>query len=227
MKASSPYWFFAAALAAVFTTMFLVAAALHVTLLDDPAGALAAGGASAAALGVVLLVADALLPIPASLVMISLGALFGPVLGVALSLAGRFGMAIVGFAIGRRAGPLLARATHRAERARAEALIERWGALAIVVSRPVPIVAETVTIMAGAAGVAWRRALLAAFAGSVPEAVAYGLTGALAASFDNAALVWLAFLVVAGLFRLLEHAQRRRRRRTSAAIASTTAAPGR
>jgi uncharacterized membrane protein YdjX (TVP38/TMEM64 family) len=80
--------------------MFLVAATLHVTLLDDPAGALAAGGASAAALGVVLLVADALLPIPASLVMISLGALFGPVLGVALSLAGRFGMAIVGFAIG-------------------------------------------------------------------------------------------------------------------------------
>lgn len=227
MRRSAPYWFLAAAVAAVFATTFLVAEALHTTLVDDPRTALAAQGPWAVALGCGLLVVDALLPIPASLVMISLGALFGPVAGTALSLAGRFGMAVLGLAIGRAGGRLVARATYERERVRAEELIDRWGALAIVLSRPVPIVAETVTIMAGAAGLAWRRALLAAFAGSIPEAVAYSLTGAFAARFENAALIWLAFLAIAGGFRLAEERQRRRRRKTSAAIAERTATPGR
>jgi uncharacterized membrane protein YdjX (TVP38/TMEM64 family) len=215
------YWFTAAVLAAFFLTMFVVGQALGVTLLDDPRPVLEGGGAIAAALGVGLLVADALLPVPASLVMISLGALYGPLVGTLLSLAGRFGMAVAGFWIGRRGGPLLARAIPAWERAHAQALVDRWGAFAIIASRPVPIVAETTTILAGAAGLRPRTALVAAFVGSIPEAIAYGLVGAAAASFASGALVWLAVLVVAGAFRLVE---RRHRLRHSVASTRRTAA---
>nr|MDQ3823315.1 VTT domain-containing protein [Actinomycetota bacterium] len=126
----------------------------------------------------------------------------------ALSLVGRFGMAVAGFELGRRGGPLFERAVPSWERAHATSLVERWGAVAIIVSRPVPILAETTTILAGASGLRRRVALAAAFVGSLPEAVAYGLVGAAAASAANGALVWLGFLVVAGAFRLFERRQR-------------------
>ncbi len=83
------------------------------------------------AVGVGLLIADVLLPVPSSIVMIAHGALFGVVYGTLLSLIGGTGATLVGFALGRRGGPLLARVVSREERTRADCLLRRWGALAI------------------------------------------------------------------------------------------------
>lgn len=216
-----------AAVLGLFLTSYLLVEAIGVTFLEDPRPALEGGGVLGAVVGVGLLVADALLPIPASLVMISLGALYGAAAGVALSLAGRFAMAVAGFAIGRRGGPLLARVVPEWERRYAEDLVGRWGALAIILSRPVPLLAETVVVVAGASGLRWRTGLAAAFVGSIPEALAYALTGAVAASFGNAALIWLGFLLVATLFRLIEARQRMRSQATTAAATTSTTATGR
>ncbi len=212
MIAIKRYWLVVGSVLGLFLTAYLLVEAVGVAFLEDPRPALSGRGASAAVAGVGLLVADALLPIPASLVMISLGSLFGAGAGILLALTGRFAMAIVGFWLGRRGGPLLRRIVPEWERTYAEGLVRRWGAVAIIASRPVPLLAETVVVVAGASGLRWRVALLASFLGSVPEAVAYGLTGALAASFDNAAAIWIGFLAVAILFRLVERRQRLRAR---------------
>jgi uncharacterized membrane protein YdjX (TVP38/TMEM64 family) len=90
------------------------------------------------------------------------------------------------------------------DRERAEALLERRGALAIVVSRPIPLLAETVTVLAGASRMPWRRAALAAVIGSLPEAVAYGLAGDLSASFGEGAIVWVLFVAIVAAFWLAE-----------------------
>jgi uncharacterized membrane protein YdjX (TVP38/TMEM64 family) len=209
MSAGTRLALLAAALLAVLLSSFLLVEAIGVTLLDDPITSLEGGGAGAALLGVSLLVADAVLPVPSSLVMISLGALYGAFLGTLLALVGRFGMAIVGLALGRAGAPIVVKLIGDARRVHAEGLVERWGAFAIIVSRPVPLLAEAVVLSAGAARLPWRVALPAAFVGSIPEAVAYGLLGATAASAKNGALVWLAFLVVGTLFRLGELAHRR------------------
>ena len=95
----------------------------------------------------------------------------------------------------------------------ADQLVERWGAFSIVVSRPVPLLAEAVVLAAGAARLPWRVALPAAFVGSLPEAIAYGAVGAAATSTANGAYVWLAFLLVGTLFQLGELAVRRNGRR--------------
>ena len=163
----------------------------------------------AAAAGVGLLVADVLLPVPASLVMILHGALFGVVGGTLLSLAGAVGAALFGFWIGRRGGPLLARLVPEDERRRADALLQEWGDLAILVTRPVPILAETTAILAGASPMGWGRMLLSTLAGSLPAALLYALTGATARSLDNAALVFGLVLLVAGLFWLTGRWMRR------------------
>ena len=216
----------AAAVAATILATFLVVEAVGVSVLEDPRPTLDDAGAGAAALGVALLVVDALVPVPSSLVMISLGALYGPVAGALLAFAGRFGMAVVGLAVGRAAAPLAIKLVTRAQREYAHTLLERHGALAIILSRPVPILAETVTLSAGAARIPWRVALPAAVVGSIPEAIAYGAVGAAATSAANGALVWLGFVVVAILFRLAVRVQRNKSQRTSATIASSTTATG-
>jgi uncharacterized membrane protein YdjX (TVP38/TMEM64 family) len=204
---------FVAAIAAVVLATFLVVEAVGVGVLEDPEPLLDGAGVSPAALGVGLLVADAVVPVPSSLVMISLGTLYGPFVGALLALLGRFGMAVVGLFAGRAGAPVLMKLVTRGQREYGEALVARHGALAIILSRPVPILAETVVLTAGAARLRWRVALPAAFIGSLPEAVAYGLVGAAAANGAYGAFVWLGFVVVAIALRL---AVRRRRLRALA-----------
>ena len=61
---------------------------------------------------------------------------------------------------------------------RADAFLTRWGALAVLVSRPVPIVAETVALLAGASALSWKRFLPAAAVGCAPPALLYAVAGA-------------------------------------------------
>ncbi len=192
-------------------TAYLAVEALDVAVLSDPEDDLSGGGSEMALLAVGLLVADALVPVASSVVMISLGSLYGAPLGIGLAWVGRFAMALAGFAIGRRAGGLMPRLVGESDRARVTELVERRGVLAIIVSRPLPLVAETVTIVAGASGMPWRKAVAGAAIGSLPEAVVYGLAGSLSSRFDHGAAVWLVLLLVASLFWLAERASRSRR----------------
>ena len=112
-------------------------------------------------------------------------------------------LALFGFAIGRRGGRVLERVVSPAERARADYLLARWGALAIIVTRPVPLLAETVAIMAGASPMSWSSVTLASLAGSLPPALLYALTGAAVANFQSTALMFGVVMAVAGLFWLI------------------------
>jgi uncharacterized membrane protein YdjX (TVP38/TMEM64 family) len=194
------YLFVIGALLALFLTLFFIVEALGIPLLVDPTPWLNQRSAWAAVLGVGLLVADVLLPVPSSLIMVAHGALFGVFLGTLLSLLGSTGATLFGFWIGRRGGPLLQRLVSEEERARANRLLERWGTLAIIVTRPIPLLAETVAIMAGASPLGWGRAALAALAGSLPPAMLYALTGATAGSFQNSTLMFGFVLLITGLF---------------------------
>jgi uncharacterized membrane protein YdjX (TVP38/TMEM64 family) len=185
---------------AFFLCLFFLVEALGVPLLVDPTPWLNHGGMLAATLGVSLLVADVLLPVPSSLVMVAHGAIFGVVKGTLLSLVGSTGAAMFGFWLGRRGGRLLERCVPTEERERANYLLDRWGTLAIIVTRPVPLLAETVAIMAGASRMGWGRTMVAAAAGSLPVALLYALTGASIANFANTALMFVLVLLVAGFF---------------------------
>jgi uncharacterized membrane protein YdjX (TVP38/TMEM64 family) len=188
---------------ALFLILFLMVEALGVPLLTDPTPWMKHGGVLAAAVGVGLLIADVVLPVPSSLVMVAHGALFGVVGGTMLSLTGSLGAAMFGFLIGRRGGRWLELVVTAEERARADQVLKRWGALGIIVTRPVPLLAETVAIMAGtSSSLSWGRVALAALAGSLPPALLYALTGAAVASSQNTALMFGFVLLVAGFFWL-------------------------
>lgn len=204
---------------AFFLSLFFLVEAIGVPLLVDPTPWLNRGGVLAATLGVGLLIADAQLPVPSSLVMVAHGALFGVLGGTLLSLVGSTGAAMFGFWIGRRGGRFLERIMTPEERERADLLLNRWGTLAIIVTRPIPLLAETVAIMAGASRMGWGRTALAALAGSLPPALLYALTGAAVANFENTALMFVFVLFVAGFFwmagRLVDPYLANRRARSS------------
>lgn len=186
-----------------FLALFGVAQALDVEILTRPEPWLERGGWMAALVGLALLTGDVLLPVPSTLVMVANGALFGVAVGTALSLVGSLGAGLVGFGLGRRGGPWVARLVPEDEQQRANNLLERWGDLAIVVTRPVPIVAETVAVLAGTSSLTWRRMTLATLVGALPASLLYAVTGATAATFDNAVLIFGLVLLVAGAFWVL------------------------
>lgn len=200
----------ASGLCVLLLALFGLAHLFDVPVLTDDSPELGSAGLPAAALSFALLAGDVVLPVPSSGVMLANGALFGPVGGIVLSLAGSAAAALLALAIGRRGGALLERLVSPEERARFGAAIEQHGALAIVVTRPVPVIAETTAILAGAAGMPLRRLAVAAAIGSLPPAVAYGIAGASADSVSEGVVVFAGTLVLAAGFWL---ADRRRRPR--------------
>lgn len=211
------YLFITASMFVFFVMLFFLVEALGVPLLADPTPWMKQAGVVAASVGVSLLIADVLLPVPSSLVMVAHGALFGVVTGTFLSLLGSVGAALLGFAIGRRGGPLLNRILTPDERVRADRMLARWGTLAVIVTRPIPLLAETVAIMAGASPLGWGRMALAALFGSLAPALLYALTGAAVANFQSTSLIFGIVLVVTGSFwlvgRLLDRYLSKRRNR--------------
>jgi 3-dehydroquinate synthase len=193
------YWLLSAGLALAFLAVFGVAVALGLPV-DDARPWMERGGIAAALVGVALLTADVVLPIPSSGVMLLNGVLFGVWIGAGLSLVGSVGCAAVGFWMGRAGSPWVRRLVTPAQHDRAALLLERWGALAIVATRPVPVLAETVSIMAGASRLRWSTAMLAAFAGTLPPALAYALAGSAAASLRTGTLVFLGVVLLGGAF---------------------------
>jgi membrane protein DedA with SNARE-associated domain len=64
------------------------------------------------------------------------------------------------------------------QQARAIALLDRFGVWAIILTRPVPVLAETVAIMSGTGRLAWWQAACAGALGSLLPAVGYAAVGA-------------------------------------------------
>ena len=147
-------------------------------LLTEPLPAMRGAGGAAAFLGLGLLTADVVLPVPASVVMVAHGALFGLVPGAALSLLGGVSAALAGFALGRRGRGIVERVTTPAARARADRLLTRWGPWAVASTRAVPVLAETVAVLAGTSPMRWSVMIWAGAAGTAVPALVYAAAGA-------------------------------------------------
>jgi uncharacterized membrane protein YdjX (TVP38/TMEM64 family) len=168
-----------AGLVVLFLATFVLAEELQLPLLTDSRPGLTTdlwGGAGV--LGVSLLLADVVLPVPSSGVMVVHGAVYGLVVGSLLSLLGGTGATVVAFLLGRRSRRMLQRLAGPEQQARATRLLDRFGAWAIILTRPIPVLAETIAIMAGTGRLAWWQAACAGALGSLLPAVGYAAVGA-------------------------------------------------
>lgn len=196
----SRYWLIVGGIMLLFLGIFGLVEALAIPLLTNPEDMMDHAGLEIAFLSVALLTLDIFIPVPSSLLMIANGALFGVVIGTSLSLIGSLGAGLVGFGVGRRGEGWLGRFVSPEEMARANRLLIKWGLLAIIVSRPIPIVAETVAVMAGASRIRWRTMFGACFSGALPASLLYAITGATAMELDSFLLTFTLVLAIAGVF---------------------------
>ena len=197
------WWTLAAGVACVLLLTFAAVTMSGLPLLEDPSPVMRAARPIAAIAGVLLLIADVLLPVPSSPIMVANGALFGIAGGTLLSLAGSAGAVLAGFALGRAGNDLIRRVVTPREHERAGTLLRRWGVFAIAISRPIPIVAETVAILAGGSPVTWTQALLAAVAGSLVPAVVYAWAGASAQTPGMQTVIFAGVIAIASLLFLV------------------------
>jgi len=167
---------FAGFLAVVF---YLVAVA-RVINIDEIRGVVSATGPAAPLTYVVVSAAAGALFVPGSILAAGSGLLFGPLLGVFVTLGATVGTAIVASFVGRRAGRDSARALLGPARAdRIDALIGRGGLWAVVGQRFVPGISDALASYAfGAFGVPLWQMAIGAFIGSAPRAFAYTALGA-------------------------------------------------
>ena len=178
-----------------FLAAFLVAMALDVQLFTGTDWMRDHARWSAVVILNLLLVADVLLPIPSSLLMVANGALLGTIGGALATIVSTFVGGALAFWLGRRGAPwLMARISDR-ERTQADHFFERWGAMAVLMSRPVPIIAETIGILAGTTPMNWPRFLASVFLGNLPPAILYAFAGA---SAQNASYTVAIFLILVG-----------------------------
>lgn len=156
--------------------------------------------------------------VPGPILAAGSGVLFGPVLGLFVTLGATVGTAVIASLIGRRAGRDSARALLGDERAdRLDQLIDRRGLWAVVGQRFIPGISDALASYAfGAFGVPLWQMAIGAFIGSVPRAFVYTALGASIGDLSSplayvAVAVWCVTAVI-GAFATHRGYQKWRRR---------------
>jgi uncharacterized membrane protein YdjX (TVP38/TMEM64 family) len=169
-----------AVFAAFLAVLFYLLAVKHVVNIEDVRRWVKATGPLAPFAYIVLSAVLGAIFVPGPILAASSGLLFGPLLGVFVTLGATVGTAVVAAFLGRRAGRESARALLGTERAdRLDALIQRRGLWAVVGQRFIPGLSDALASYAfGAFGVPLWQMAVGAFIGSVPRAFVYTALGA-------------------------------------------------
>jgi uncharacterized membrane protein YdjX (TVP38/TMEM64 family) len=132
------------------------------------------------ALGIVLIWADVVLPVPQAAVIAALGILYGTLLGGLLGSLGLITGGILGYALMfTSARRFVNRVVRGQSLHKMEALFDRSGAWAIVLTRSLPYsIPEAIVFLAGLAGMPMGKFTMALTVGSVPIAFAFAAIGA-------------------------------------------------
>ncbi len=160
---------------------------------------LAHAGTGSALTVVALLASDLFLPIPSSFVMVASGAAFGVTWGALLSLVGSIGGEWLGFELVRRYGRRAsARIVGDDEIERLGRVFARHGGAAVLVTRALPVVMETMSVVAGLSKMKRSTFLLASLAGTAPIVVVYAYAGAVSRQTGSLIPAVVILIAVAG-----------------------------
>lgn len=156
-------------------------------------------GAGSAVTVITLLAVDLFLPVPSSLVMILSGAAFGVLWGSALSLVGSIGGEWLGFELVRRYGRPFSRRIVTDDEIRAlDRVFARHGAAAIAVTRALPVVMETMSVVAGMSRMSRASFLVSSLLGTLPIVVVYAYAGAVSRQTGSLVPAVIILIAMAG-----------------------------
>jgi len=158
----------------------------------------ASGWATAGAIGA-LLALDVFLPVPSSIVSTGAGVLLGFWRGAAVVWIGMTLGCLVGYAFGARAAGAARRLVGDASLAHAGTVMERHGQWAILLCRPVPVLAEASVVFAGLVRTPLVPFLALTAGSNLGIALAYAAVGASSMEAQSFLLTFLGALALPGL----------------------------
>lgn len=151
-------------------------------------------------LGIVaLLAADVFLPVPSSIVSTMAGVMLGFWRGTAAIWTGMMLGALIGYWTGARASGAARRFLGAESLARASKVVERYGDWAIVVSRPVPVLAEASVIFAGLVHAPYRRFVVLTATANLGIALGYAAIGAFSMRAESFLLAFAGAIAIPGI----------------------------
>jgi uncharacterized membrane protein YdjX (TVP38/TMEM64 family) len=151
------------------------------------------------ALGIVLLlIADVIIPIPASIVTVASGMLFGGFLGGLIVLVGSLTGSIINFQISRSLGQTrVKRWLGDSEYNNLSSIMKKTGAYMVILTRAVPLAMESVSSISGVSDIKLREFILLNIVGFVPSVFFYSYAGAIFESepWNLVAVLFIGFFV--------------------------------
>lgn len=148
-----------------------------------------------------LLALDIVLPIPSSLVSTAAGALLGFPGGLAISALGMTLACLAGYYLGLRTPA--ERALGQRDLDRAREFRDRYGDWALILSRPVPVLAEASVFLAGLVRSPLRRVLTITALANLGISAVYAATGAYATGKESFLLAFAGAIALPGLAMLV------------------------
>ncbi len=131
------------------------------------------------AVGIALIWADLVLPVPQTTVIAALGIVYGTVVGGLVGSVGLITGGLLGYLVMRTALRGIVKRLMGRRFEKMESLFARGGAWAIVLTRSLPYsIPEALVFLAGIAGMPMGKFLAALAVGSVPTAFAFSAIGA-------------------------------------------------
>jgi uncharacterized membrane protein YdjX (TVP38/TMEM64 family) len=147
----------------------------------------------------VLLAFDVFLPVPSSIVSTAAGVLFGLVRGALIVWCGMMAGCLLAYLVGVRAVAAARWIVGAENLARAEALMRKYGESAIVLCRPVPVLAEATVIFAGIVRAPFARFTALTAVSNLGIALGYSAFGAYSMRINSFAVAFLGALLLPGI----------------------------
>lgn len=141
-------------------------------------------------LSFLVLSSDIVLPVPSSIVMYSNGLVLGLLKGAGLSLVAVMVSSLIGYFLGR-----LSSFKAKAD-ARAQAIMQKYGAVGIIITRGIPILSESIIFTAGYNRMNLRLFMLLSFIGYLPVCFIYAYFGNLSQDANLFLISFFASLLV-------------------------------
>ncbi|MCP4451931.1 MAG: VTT domain-containing protein, partial [Planctomycetes bacterium] len=147
-------------------------------------------------------------PIPSSIVSTACGLLLGATMGTAVSLLGMTISCLLGYWLGRGCGRTLAvRLVSLNDLDRFQSVHARFEDWAVVISRPIPVLAEVSVLFAGLSCMPAPRFFLLSALANMGVSLGYALVGAYASSANAFFVAFAGALLLPGLFMLVARTQ--------------------
>jgi len=146
-----------------------------------------------------LLASDVVLPIPSSLVSAAAGVVLGFAGGTLVIWTGMMVSCVLGYWIGARSSHAARRFVGEQGLARAAGIAEHYGRFAVVICRPIPVLAEASTVFAGLVQAPLQPFLWASALSNLGVAMGYAAVGAFSMRVESFFAAFLGAIVLPGI----------------------------